>query len=144
MLPIIRVRAASRSPFSDIDMPKRSDFLDHVVERLRLFGPVTTRRMFGGWGIYRDGVFFALTAGDTLYLKTDDECRAEFERHSPGPFTFEKKGERIVTHYYAVPEEALDDAAVMARWARLGYAAALRRAKAPKRPRKRSAAKPRS
>jgi DNA transformation protein len=125
-------------------MPQRSDFLDHVVERLRLFGPVTTRRMFGGWGIYRDGTFFGLIAGDTLFFKTDDENRAEFERSSPGPFTFEKKGERIVTHYYAVPEEALDDAAVMARWARLGYAAALRRAKAPRRPRKRSTAKPRS
>ena len=125
-------------------MPTRSDFLDHVVERLRLFGPVTVRRMFGGWGIYRDGVFFALIAADTLYFKTDDESRAEFERRSPGPFTFGKKGERIVTHYYAVPEEALDDATVMARWARLGYAAALRRAKAPKLPRKRSTAKPRS
>jgi DNA transformation protein len=144
MAPIIHARTAARSPFSDIDMPKRSDFLDHVVETLALFGPVTTRRMFGGWGIYRDGVFFALIAGDTLFFKTDDECRPEFERRSPGPFTFEKKGERIVTHYYAVPEEALEDAAVMARWARLGFAAALRAAKAPKRPRKRSRAAPRS
>lgn len=118
-------------------MPKRSDFMEHVVERLRLFGPVATRRMFGGWGIYRDGVFFALIADDTLFFKTDDACRAEFERLSPGPFTFEKRGELVVTHYYAVPEEALDDAAVMARWARLGYAAALRAAKAPRRPRKR-------
>jgi DNA transformation protein len=125
-------------------MPQRSDFLDHVVETLREFGPVTSRRMFGAWGLYRDGVFFALVSEDTLYLKTDDASRADFERESPGPFSFMKKGERIVTHYYAVPEEALDDAAVMARWARLGYAAALRAAKAPPRPRKRSRAAPRS
>jgi DNA transformation protein len=125
-------------------MPKRSEFLDHVVERLRLFGPVTTRRMFGGWGIYREGLFFALIAGETLYFKTDDQSRAQFERSGPGPFAFDKKGERIVTHYYAVPEAALDDPAVMAHWARLGYAAALRAAKAPKRPRKRSRATPRS
>ncbi len=125
-------------------MPKRNPFLEHVVDSLRVFGPVTTRRMFGGWGIYRDGVFFALIAGDTLFFKTDDECRAEFERRSPGPFTFEKKGERIVTHYYAVPEEALEDAAVMARWARLGYAAALRAARAKRPRRKRSGEAPRS
>ena len=125
-------------------MPKPSEFVELAVESLRTFGPVTTRRMFGGWGIYRDGIFFALIADDTLYFKSDDESRAEFERASPGPFTFEKKGETIVTHYYAVPEDAFEDPRVMARWARLGYAAALRAAKAKRRPRKRSKAAPRS
>jgi DNA transformation protein len=100
--------------------------------------------MFGGWGIYRDGVFFALIAEDTLYFKSDDENRAQFERASPGPFAFEKKGERIVTHYYAVPEDAFEDRQVMARWARLGYAAALRAAKKPRRRRKRPSGTPRS
>jgi DNA transformation protein len=134
---IIRLEPAPRSPFSDIDMPKRSEFVELAVESLRTFGPVTTRRMFGGWGIYRDGVFFALIAEDTLYFKSDEESRAEFERASPGPFVFTKKGERIVTHYYAVPEDAFEDPRVMARWARLGYAAALRAAKKPRPPRRR-------
>jgi DNA transformation protein len=116
-------------------MLKPSQFVELALESLREFGAVTTRPMFGGWGIYRDGVFFALIARDTLYFKSDEENRAEFERASPGPFTFEKKGERVVTHYYEVPEDAFEDARVMARWARLGYAAALRRAKA-KRPRR--------
>jgi DNA transformation protein len=118
-------------------MPARSEFLELVVENLRAFGAVTTRRMFGGWGIYRDGVFFALIAQDTLYFKSDDENRAQFERASPGPFVFEKKGERVVTHYYAVPEDAFEDAQVMARWARLGYDAALRAARRPRNRRKR-------
>jgi DNA transformation protein and related proteins len=118
-------------------VPKSNEFVELVLENLRAFGPVTTRRMFGGWGIYRDRVFFALIAGDTLYFKSDDENRAQFERASPGPFTFEKKGERIVTHYYAVPEDAFEDAEVMAKWARLGYAAALRAARKRRPPRKR-------
>jgi len=110
----------------------RSEFVDLVLENLRAFGEVTTRRMFGGWGLYRDGVFFALIAQDTLYFKSDDENRAQFERSSPGPFVFDKKGERIVTHYYAAPEDAFEDPQVMARWARLGYAAALRAARRPR------------
>jgi len=114
----------------------RSEFVDLVLENLRAFGEVTTRRMFGGWGLYRDGVFFALIAQDTLYFKSDDENRAQFERSSPGPFVFEKKGERIVTHYYAAPEDAFEDPQVMARWARLGYAAALRAARRPRSRRK--------
>ncbi|MBC8022353.1 MAG: TfoX/Sxy family protein [Burkholderiales bacterium] len=120
-------------------MAKPSEFVELVLESLRAFGPVATRRMFGGWGLYRDGVFFALIAGDTLYFKSDEGNRVQFERASPGPFTFEKKGERIVTHYYAVPEDAFEDAEVMARWARLGYAAALRAAKG-KRPRRKAKA----
>ena len=118
-------------------MPKTNEFVELVLENLRAFGPVTTRRMFGGWGIYRDGVFFALIAEDTLYFKSDDESHDQFVRASPGPFTFVKKGERIVTHYYAVPEDAFEDAEVMAKWARLGYAAALRAARKRRPPRKR-------
>jgi DNA transformation protein and related proteins len=121
---------------------KPSEFVELVLESLRGFGPVAARPMFGGWGIYRDGVFFALIADDTLYFKSDEENRAEFERASPGPFTFEKKGERIVTHYYAVPEDAFEDPGVMARWAKLGYAAALRRARA-KPPRRKPPTPPR-
>jgi len=116
---------------------KPPEFVAHVVEQLRPFGPVTVRSMFGGWGIYRDGVFFALVADDTLYFKSDDENRAQFERASPGPFTFRKKGETIVTHYFAAPEDAFEDPQVMAGWARLGYAAALRAAR-KRRPRRKA------
>jgi len=116
---------------------KPPEFVELVVEQLRPFGAVTVRSMFGGWGVYRDGVFFALVADDTLYFKSDDENRAQFERASPGPFTFEKKGETVVTHYFAVPEDAFEDARVMARWARLGYAAALRAAR-KRRPRRKA------
>jgi DNA transformation protein and related proteins len=129
-------------------MPRHSEFVEHVIETMRAFGPVETRPMFGGWGIYHQGVFFALILEDALYLKTDDGNRAGFDARGLEHFTFEKKGERIVTHYRAVPEEALETPAEMARWARSAYAAALRAgaAKARKsRPRpKPPAAKPRS
>ena len=109
-------------------MPKRTDFIDHIVEALRAFGPVETRFMFGGWGFYHQGRFFALVMDDTLYFKSDEGSRAEFEARGLVPFAFEKGGERVVTHYYAAPEEVFEDAAEMARWARLAYAAALRAA----------------
>ena len=129
-------------------MPKRTEFVEHVIETLRAFGPVETRFMFGGWGFYHQGRFFALIVDDTLYFKSDEGNRAEFEARGLVPFTFEKDAERIVTHYYAAPEEVFEDAAEMARWARLAYAAALRAAaakarKSPPRP-KPPAAKRRS
>ena len=47
-----------------------SDFMDYLHEVLADFGPITTRRMFGAHGIYRDGLMFGLLAQGCLYLKT--------------------------------------------------------------------------
>ena len=111
-------------------MPKRSEFVEHVIETMRSFGPVTARTMFGGWGLYHEGVFFALVFDDTLYLKSDATNAAEFEARGLEPFVFEsrKAGETITTSYRRAPEEALESLDEMARWARSGYGAALRKA----------------
>lgn len=118
-------------------MPKPTEFVLHVVETMRRFGPVDVKPMFGGWGIYHAATFFALVFDDTLYLKTDPENRAEFDALGLGPFVFQQKdGDTILTSYCRAPAEALEDLDVMADWARRGYAAALRAA-AKKKPRPR-------
>ena len=108
-------------------MPVRNEFVEHVVEMLKPFGAVTVRRMFGGWGLYRDGVFFALIAGDVLYLKADEESAADFDRQGLEPFVFRKEGEDIATSYRRAPDEALEDPREMTRWAKAAYGAALRK-----------------
>ena len=107
--------------------PLADAFVSHVVDSLRTLGPVEAKRMFGAWGLYHEGVFFALVSGGTLYLKTDADNRAEFDARKLEAFTFEKGGETVVTSYRAAPEEALEDPRVMAQWTRSGYAAALRK-----------------
>jgi DNA transformation protein len=115
-------------------MPKRSEFVEHVVETMRRFGPVEPKSMFGGWGLYHQGLFFALIAEDALYIKTDDENRADFEALGLEPFVYAMKdGETLTMSYRAAPEEALENPDVMAEWARRGYAAALRAAAKKKR-----------
>lgn len=110
-------------------MAKRSEFVEHVVETLRAFGPVEARSMFGGWGLYHRGLFFALVAEDTLYFKVDGGNLAEFERAGLEPFTYAGYKDRVlVMSYRRAPEEALESPEVMARWARSGYGAALRSA----------------
>ena len=112
------------------NMPRRSEFVEHVVEMLRAFGPVEARSMFGGWGLYHRGVFFALVAQDTLYLKVDEESRPAFDAADLGPFVYTggKDAKSIVMSYFRAPEEALESPEVMAEWARRGYGAALRAA----------------
>lgn len=111
-------------------MPKRSEFVNHVVETMRQLGPVEARAMFGGWGLYHGGLFFALVAQEILYLKVDDESRADFQCRGLEPWVYAvKDGEKsLAMSYYQAPEESLESPAQMEPWARLAYGAALRAA----------------
>ena len=79
-----------------------------------------------------------LQADDSLYLKADDENRADFEALGLEPFVYAARdGSSIVMSYRQAPGDALESPQVMAEWARRGYAAALRAAtrKRPSKPR---------
>lgn len=92
-------------------------------------GPVSTRRMFGGAGVFRAGVMVALVANETLYLKTDAQTRPRFEAAGLPPFTYQRAGKPAVAMSYSpCPGEALEDPEVFADWAGQAIAAA-RRAK---------------
>jgi DNA transformation protein and related proteins len=101
------------------------DFTIYVIEQLRGLPNVTSRRMFGGVGLYSDGFFFALLADDTLYLKADDRNRADFERHGCQPFRPFADRPHWSMSYYDVPAEVLDDAEELGRWARKSLAAGI-------------------
>ena len=107
------------------------DFIAYLQELFADFGVVTVRRMFGGHGLYRDGVFFALVLDDALYLKVDAQTQAQFEAAGSAPFVYTKQQEPITLSYWSVPDEALDSPQAMRPWAQLAYEAALRKAASP-------------
>ena len=117
--------------------PQQS-FADHCVELLAAVGPIRTRRMFGGFGLYQDDLFFALISSETLYLKVDAETKERFHAAGAEPFVYDAREKRISLGYMSAPAEAMESAALMAPWARLGLEAALR-AQAAKLTRARSA-----
>ena len=89
--------------------------------------------MFGGAGVYRDGLMFGLVSGGELFLKTDPTTVQRFREAGSRPFTFQKNGTAVETSYYSLPGEALDDPEVVALWAETACGSAQR----AKRPRKR-------
>ena len=112
-------------------------------ELLSPLGPVTVRRMFGGAGVFADGLCFALALRGELYLKTDDETRPAFAAAGSVPFTFERGGVARETSYWRLVAEAYDDADVLKHWGGLALAAARRAAAKPVRA-KRAPAKKRT
>ena len=101
-------------------------FIDYVLELFGPFGTVTTRRMFGGHGVYLDGLMFAIVLNDTLYLKADEMNRVEFEQAGCDRFSYARKGRRATLNFFCAPEDAMESSARMLPWARTAYAAALR------------------
>jgi DNA transformation protein len=107
-------------------MTATADFAAYAVELLGAAGRVAARKMFGGYGLYCDGVMFALIADDVLYLKADDVNRPALERAGSEPFTYEAKGRRTIMAYWRAPDEAVESRQLMTPWARGALAAALR------------------
>jgi len=107
-------------------MAKQNSFVSYLLELLEDFGPVRARRMFGGFGIYRGDVFFAIVVDDTLYIKADDKNRELFEDKGLCRFSYKRRGKDCYMSYYMAPEEALEDREKLCFWAVKGYEAALR------------------
>ena len=107
---------------------QEKEFISYVVELMQSIGAVSAKRMFGGCGIFMDGLMFALVADNTLYLKADSEIESEFEEKGLERFKYNKKGKEYSMSYYSAPEEALEDVDEMSDWARKSYGAALRAA----------------
>ena len=115
-------------------MSASEGFVELLKDTMRGLGPMSVRRMFGGAGIYADGVMFGLIADDTLYLKADEKTKCDFEAEGLGPFVYESGGRTIAMSYWRIPERLLDDPDEMAAWARTALGVAQRAAAAkPKR-----------
>jgi len=103
-----------------------SEFVKYLAEAFRDFGSVTTRKMFGGHGVFFDGVMIGLVADDILYLKADALTVPKFVDCGLSQFQYPKGDKMVGMSYYLAPEEALDDPAEMRPWAQFAYEAALR------------------
>lgn len=114
-------------------MPVGTGFLQYVLEQLERLGGVSSRRMFGAVGLYRDDVFFAVIDDDTLYFKVNDSTRPDYESRGSQPFRPYKDKPDVSMSYYTVPADVLDDAEELVIWARGSVAAAAASKKTPSR-----------
>jgi DNA transformation protein len=116
-----------------------NSFHDFVRELFASLGPVSVKRMFGGAGIYFDGVMFGLIADDIIHIKVDDALKQALGEEGSGPFVWTpssgpRAGELVEMGYWRLPEAALDEPELAAQWGRKALAVAQAKAKAkPKR-----------
>jgi len=73
-----------------------------MMQKLELLGNVNSRAMFGGYGIFHEGLMFALIADDTLYFKVDQSNRSMYQEAGSRPFPHG-------ISYWEAPAELLED-----------------------------------
>jgi DNA transformation protein len=96
-------------------MPVSNQYLDFVLDQLNDVGPVVHKRMFGGVGLYYDGLFFGLIDDDVLYFKVDETTRGRYEAARSRPFQPYGDGSYSMS-YYSVPAGVLEDQEELSVW----------------------------
>jgi DNA transformation protein len=104
----------------------RNEFVAYVLELMAGWATVSARKMFGGHGLYREGIMFALIVEDELFFKTDASNVTQFESADSRPFTYQSKTRRVQMSYWSAPAACLESPPEMSVWCQLAYAAAMR------------------
>ncbi|MEQ9304577.1 MAG: TfoX/Sxy family protein [Marinoscillum sp.] len=96
-------------------MAINKEYLLFVLDQLSEFGKIETKNMFGGIGIFKDGIMFAKIGGETFRLKVDETNQKQFEERGMKPFHSEKKKKGMP--YWEVPQDILDNKTELTKWA---------------------------
>ena len=91
-------------------MGKSSAFLEYVMhDVLADMHGITSRAMFGGYGIYKEGKIFLLIIDDELYAKANESTKHFFEEQGSHRFSYTNKHNKVFSmNYYLVPEEVME------------------------------------
>lgn len=95
-------------------MPRNNELIKYIAEDLLGHIPgITSRAMFGGYGVYKDGQIFAILAmKDELYFKTgkDEEYANELKELGGAQFTYERGKHKLTKmNYWTVSYDILED-----------------------------------
>lgn len=89
---------------SDADIAFATDLFSDL-------GHLTSRKMFGGLGLYHDGTIFAVVSSDgRIYVKTTDDTASALAAEGAEQFHN--------MPYWSLPDSTLDDPDIACDWAR--------------------------
>lgn len=104
---------------------KDDSFRDFVLDQLRDLDDVEARRIFGGYGLYRDEMFFGIIHKGKLFFKVDESTVREYRLRKMKPFRPNAK--QTLKSYYQVPVDIIEDADELREWAMKAIAAKVKR-----------------
>lgn len=107
-------------------MAVNQDYQQYVEDQLSGFGPILIKRMFGGVGLFKEALMFALIGHDTLHFKVDETNQHEYESRGMEAFMSDKAAGKKGLPYWRVPVEILEDPDALCQWAATSYEIAVK------------------
>jgi DNA transformation protein and related proteins len=98
---------------------KQDGFKDYVLDQLADLPSVTSRAMFGGYGLYQRGIFFGIIHKGRLYFKVSPKTVGLFEKQGMKPFRPNAK--QTLKSFYEVPIDIIEDSEHLTAWATAAY-----------------------
>ncbi len=105
------------------------DYLEYILDLLSHCDSITSRAMFGGYGMYKNGVIFGIIANDELYFKVDQSNIELYKKYQSEAFTFKAKGRVSKMSYWKVPLLVMEDEAQLKNWLDQSYNISLKKIK---------------
>ncbi len=104
-----------------------SGFAEYIQDLLSEFGVIKIRRMFGGYGVYKNDLIIAIIAEDEIYFKAAKEDGTYYESFGGTRFVYHspKRTKPIHMPYWKAPLEVLEDKAILSKWVDKAYDASL-------------------
>ena len=95
-----------------------NNFVDYVVNDLLAdLDGVSSRAMFGGYGLYKNGIIFGMIVDDTLYFKVGEDNVGDYKAQGSKPFTYQaKNGKKVAMSYYEVPADIVEQPQQIKEW----------------------------
>ncbi len=103
---------------------------ERFLTALRAARPIESKPMFGGLGLYHDGVFMGVVDNDRLFFKIDPESEGAFVERGMEAWSYD--GGKTEQPYRELPAEVLNDPEVCGNWLDESRDAAIRRKAKPK------------
>ncbi len=94
---------------------KDESYKDFILDQLLDLDSVEARRMFGGFGLYRDEIFFGIVHRGKLFFKIDESTLNQYRQRRMKPFR--PNARQTLKSYYQVPVEIIEDAERLRQWA---------------------------
>lgn len=83
-------------------MKETRELVDLVIRRLSHLGSLTSRSMFGGYGICENKVMFSIVSENKFYLRANNDLEAKFIDLGMEQLVYVNRGLPILMRYYHV------------------------------------------
>lgn len=109
-------------------------YVRDIIVYFRDFGDLRSQSMFGGYGICKDNVMFALVSEGKFYLRANSKLEQMFINQGMAQFVYNKRGIPVLMKYYHVHQALWQREDMLRRFLSYALTAALADCKNKSRP----------